>query len=149
MGITVKLLKNAMDAAAAKESKSKFLIDGYPRNLDNVTGWEKVIGESAQVGGVFFFDCSQEAMQKRLLIRGESSGRDDDNLITITKRFNTYISETRPIIDMYEAKNLVYTIKAEDDVDSVWEVVKTLVQKVETSHDEVKVPAAKVPKIDG
>merc|ERR1712060_259350 len=134
--ITVKLLKNAMDAAAAKEGKSKVWIDGYPRNLDNVTGWEKGIGDSALVGGVFYFECSEEAMEKRLLKRGETSGRDDDNLETIKKRFNTYVSETRPIIEMYENKGLVHKIDGGEDVDTVWAAVKALVQSVETSYDK-------------
>ena len=67
--------------------KTKFLIDGFPRNQDNVEGWEKVMGNYAQVKFVLFFDCPEKAMEERLLERGKTSGRTDDNVDSIKKRF--------------------------------------------------------------
>jgi adenylate kinase family enzyme len=40
------------------------------------------------------FECSEAEMEKRLLHRGQTSGRADDNAETIKKRFATFISET-------------------------------------------------------
>eukprot|EP00930_Biecheleria_cincta_P033646 TRINITY_DN23307_c0_g1_i1.p1 TRINITY_DN23307_c0_g1~~TRINITY_DN23307_c0_g1_i1.p1 ORF type:complete len:393 (-),score=81.60 TRINITY_DN23307_c0_g1_i1:184-1362(-) len=107
--ITVKLLQNAMAAEMANGKKS-FLIDGFPRNLDNVTGWEREVGDKAQVLGVLYFTASEAAMEKRLLGRGATSGRVDDNLETIRKRFRTYQQETVPIIKKYQEKAMVYSI---------------------------------------
>jgi UMP-CMP kinase len=42
-------------------------------------------------------------MERRLLKRGETSGREDDNSETIKKRFHTYIEKTLPVIEYYEA----------------------------------------------
>merc|ERR1711907_740685 len=50
VAITVKLLQKAM-AKQALEGKDCFLIDGYPRNLDNVTGWEANVKHKAKVCG--------------------------------------------------------------------------------------------------
>ena len=52
--------------------------------------WEKYLGEYVEVMRVLFFECSPEIMRKRLLKRGETSGRADDNLSTINKRLDTY-----------------------------------------------------------
>lgn len=57
--ITVRLLKKAMDASG----KKKFLIDGFPRNLDNVNGWFDVIGETVHVAFVLFLDCPEHVME--------------------------------------------------------------------------------------
>ena len=57
--ITVNLLKTAMEE---KGWGSTFLIDGFPRNEDNVRGWTEVIGDSAEVKGVLFFDVDEEVM---------------------------------------------------------------------------------------
>jgi adenylate kinase family enzyme len=40
-------------------------------------------------------------MQKRLLIRGKTSGRADDNSETIKKRFDTFNNETKPVIQYF------------------------------------------------
>ena len=40
--------------------KSKFLVDGFPRNEDNYTGWEKYMGDRSKVGLVLFFECPEE-----------------------------------------------------------------------------------------
>jgi adenylate kinase family enzyme len=46
-------------------------------------------------------------MEERLLKRGETSGRADDNSETIKKRFQTYIEKTLPVIQYYETMNKV------------------------------------------
>ena len=47
--------------------KSKFLIDGFPRNKDNLDGWQKEMGDKTNVKFVLFFDCSQEVGQRAQL----------------------------------------------------------------------------------
>ncbi len=50
-----------MEASPVK----KFLIDGFPRNEDNLTGWEKQMSDVAEVKFVLFFECSEDV---RLLL---------------------------------------------------------------------------------
>ena len=54
-------------------------MDGFPRNFDNLEGWERVVGESAVVDGVLQYEVPEDTMVARLLERGKSSGRSDDN----------------------------------------------------------------------
>lgn len=119
--ITVKLLAKAM----RESGQSKFLIDGFPRNLNNVTGWEKVVGDSVTLAFVLVLECSEAVMQARLLTRGETSGRIDDNLASITKRFDTFTRETTPIVSYFAAQGLVKHVAAEGSVDTVWQTVQT------------------------
>ena len=42
------------------ESKSNFLIDGFPRNKDNLDGWEAQMGGKANLQCVLFFDCNEQ-----------------------------------------------------------------------------------------
>jgi adenylate kinase family enzyme len=65
------------------------------------------MGPKVNFAFVLFFDCPEEVMQARLLKRGESSGRSDDNLESIKKRFNTYKDQTMPIIHYYDKKGKV------------------------------------------
>lgn len=43
-----------------KSGKEKFLIDGFPRNKDNLDGWQREMGDKTCVQFVLFFNCSQE-----------------------------------------------------------------------------------------
>lgn len=47
---------------AANAQKNKFLIDGFPRNQDNLQGWNKTMDGKADVSFVLFFDCNNEVI---------------------------------------------------------------------------------------
>lgn len=126
VAITVKLVQKAM---AATEGKTCFLIDGYPRNLDNVTGWEENVGDQAKVAGVLFYTATEEELEKRLMGRGQ--GRDDDNIEAIKKRFVTYTNDTMPIVEMYKGKGQLVSIDGMGPIDDVWESTKKAIQQVE------------------
>nr|KAG5689881.1 hypothetical protein BaRGS_002392 [Batillaria attramentaria] len=116
----LELLKEAMLAKAG--TAKGFLIDGYPRELEQGTRFEK---EVAPAQFVLCFDVSDETMTKRLLGRAATSGRVDDNEETIKKRLETFHNITQPVIDYYEKENKVRKIKAEGEVDEVFaDVVK-------------------------
>ena len=56
---------------------------------------------------VLVFECSEEVMVERLLERGKTSGRVDDNEETIRKRFNTFQQSTLPVIEHYQQKDKI------------------------------------------
>uniref|UniRef100_A0A8C2NK05 UMP-CMP kinase n=1 Tax=Capra hircus TaxID=9925 RepID=A0A8C2NK05_CAPHI len=124
--ITISLLRREMDQTmAANAQKNKFLIDGFPRNQDNLQGWNKTMDGKADVSFVLFFDCNNEICIERCLERGKSSGRSDDNRESLEKRIQTYLQSTKPIIDLYEEMGKVKKIDASKSVDEVFdEVVK-------------------------
>ena len=126
--VTVKLLLNAIAADGGK----RFLIDGFPRNTNNLSGWQQVAGESLALGGVLFYDCPEETMEARLLERGKTSGRTDDNIESIRKRFKTYQNETMPILGYYDHQGLCYKINGARDVEEVWRDTQEVIEKVES-----------------
>ncbi|KAL4512811.1 hypothetical protein ABPG72_017496 [Tetrahymena utriculariae] len=120
--ITVKLLKNAMEKNGW--AKSKFLIDGFPRSQDNLDGWNQIMGNLVNFKFVLFLDCSEDIMTQRIMKRAESSGRSDDNIESLKKRFRTYIESTKPIIDFYAKQNKIVTVNAEKSIDEVFEKIR-------------------------
>ncbi len=46
--------------AMTESPKNKFLIDGFPRNEDNLVGWEKQMTDKVDVKFVLFFECPEE-----------------------------------------------------------------------------------------
>ena len=63
-------------------------------------------------------------MRERLLERGKTSGRADDNESTIVKRFNTFVEQSKPVVDKYAAMGKVLDISAMRSPDDVFVDVK-------------------------
>nr|XP_002131226.1 adenylate kinase isoenzyme 1-like isoform X1 [Ciona intestinalis] len=120
MSTVLKLIKDNM--AAHTESKG-FLVDGYPREVQQGIEFEQSI---APCTFVLWVDVAQETMVKRLLKRAETSGRVDDNEETIRKRLKTFVESTEPVIDYYKAQNKVRRVDSEQPVDDVFSDVQNI-----------------------
>ena len=53
---------------------------------------------------ILYFDVSDETMTERLLGRGKTSGRADDNIDTIKLRLDTFHKHSKPVVEAYKAK---------------------------------------------
>jgi len=124
--ITVRLIEKAMNQYADR----MFLVDGFPRNENNLQGWNDYMKDKASVKGVLYFDCPEEICVKRILERAKTSGRVDDNEESLRKRFRTFYNETMPIIEHFEKKNLVMSVNAIPEPDEVYESVKEHVKNL-------------------
>jgi len=119
MEVTVQLLENAMTEVVEKDKdhKGKFLIDGFPRKMDQALKFEETVCPSKFV---LFFDCPEEEMQNRLLKRGETSGRSDDNAESIKKRFKTFVETSMPVVDYFRQEGRVVKVAATNTPDEVY-----------------------------
>lgn len=135
MEVTVKLLENAMKAALQEgrsgegwaDGKGRFLVDGFPRKMDQALEFEKVVCLSSLV---LFYTTTEEVMLKRLLERGETSGREDDNEESIKKRFQVYKETTMPVIEYYNKLQKVAQIDSSPSVDEVYEKSAKVVREL-------------------
>lgn len=126
--ITLQLLRRAM--ASCQSSTDIFLIDGFPRNQDNVQGWEALMEEQVDLRGVLIFECTEACATARLVERSKTSGRSDDNLESMQHRFVTHAQETMPIIAYYENLNLVTRVSAMASPDQVFHSTERGIQKL-------------------
>ena len=108
--------------AILKSSNKKILVDGYPRNLENMMAWDKMIGDAVDVKAALFFDCSAEEMRRRIL--GRNEGRADDNEKTIMKRIDVFEKETRPLAPMFEEQGLLVRIDCNRTKEEIFEDIK-------------------------
>ncbi|RYP24835.1 hypothetical protein DL765_000381 [Monosporascus sp. GIB2] len=127
---TVQLLENAMAAAVGADPvqvqagradlrgrKGKFLIDGFPRKFDQAVKFEEAV---CPARFVLFYDCPEAEMERRLLERGKTSGRADDNADSIRKRFRTFIETSMPVVEYYARQDRVITVDARPEPDDVY-----------------------------
>ncbi|KAI1143534.1 uridylate kinase [Hypoxylon sp. FL0543] len=109
------------DKNKKKRKKGKFLIDGFPRKLDQALKFEEAV---VPARFVLFFDCPEDEMERRLLERGKTSGREDDNADSIRKRFRTFVETSMPVVDYFERQDRVVKVDARPDPDKVFEATR-------------------------
>lgn len=69
-------------------------------------------------------------MLHRLLKRGETSGRDDDNMESIKKRFRTFVETSMPVVAEFESQGRVVKADGKQTPDEVYhDVCEALKQK--------------------
>jgi UMP-CMP kinase len=117
--ITVGLIQQAMQASESNQ----FLIDGFPRSQGNVDAWNDTM-EMHDVAMVLNFICPEEVLVGRLLERGLTSGRQDDQLDVIRKRFQIFQQESQPIVELYKDK--LVAIETDVPVEDVYAKIKPL-----------------------
>ncbi|XP_032680812.1 UMP-CMP kinase isoform X2 [Odontomachus brunneus] len=127
--ITCSLLDRAM--RISDNPHNRFLIDGFPRNQDNLDGWNKVMSDKVILKSVIFCECNQEVCTQRCLKRGaEGSGRSDDNEQSLILRHQTYLQNTIPIVTLYEQQDLVFKVDSMRPPEQVFQDVAEFFPKI-------------------
>ena len=94
--------------------------------MDQAITFEEVIVPSRFV---LFFDCPEPVMLERLLERGKTSGRDDDNAESIKKRFRTFEETSMPVVEYFSKQDKVVKIVCDKPVNEVYAEVETVIEK--------------------
>ncbi|MFM1864314.1 MAG: hypothetical protein RL677_94 [Actinomycetota bacterium] len=111
------------------DAANGFLLDGYPRTLDQVKFLDETLkSQNHQVDRVIELVADINTLISRLLNRAKEQNRADDTEEVITKRLEVYLAETAPIIDNYKNKNLVIQVDGLGEVDAVTRRILTALE---------------------
>ncbi|KAA1374718.1 adenylate kinase [Aeromicrobium fastidiosum] len=113
---------NAMvkDRLAQDDAKDAFILDGYPRTVDQVAKLDTILAElGQQLDGVIELVVDPEELIQRLLKRAETSGRADDTEDVIRHRQEVYTAETAPLLEVYGSRGLLIEVDGVGEVDEV------------------------------
>ncbi len=120
--ITIGMLNNKMKM---HPEASGFIFDGFPRNISQAKALDKLMAESdLQIDLLISLHVDEEEIVKRILLRGENSGRPDDNDQDIIRnRILVYKNETTPVYDYYFEKKISKTINGIGSIDEIFEQI--------------------------
>lgn len=114
-------------------SKTKgFIFDGFPRTVDQAKALDKLLNDNGTpLSGMLSLEVEKHELIERLMTRGLSSGRaDDQDLSIIENRINVYNEKTLPIIEYYKPQGKHFGINGmgniEDIADRLRAVIATL-----------------------
>lgn len=123
--VTIGLLRNAM-AEQIQQGTSHFLIDGFPREMQQALTFEETVVPSRFT---LFFDCPEDTMLERLLNRGKTSGRIDDNIDSIKKRFKTFVDDSMPVVEYFDVSGKVAKLNCNESVEKVYKKVQEALEE--------------------
>ncbi len=112
--------KLVTDRLAEDDAKNGFLLDGYPRTLDQVKYLDELLASQGQeLGAVIRLVADQDEIVARLTKRAQEQGRADDSEEAIRHRQEVYVRETSPLIDVYRERGLLVEVDGLGGVDEV------------------------------
>lgn len=97
------------------------IFDGYPRTIPQAEALDQLLKERGEeVSTVIGLEVNDEELIKRIIARGKTSGRADDNEETAKKRLATYYSQTLPLKDFYIQKGKYASIEGVGSIDDIY-----------------------------
>lgn len=107
---------------AEDDTKDGFLLDGYPRNPEQVHELDTILAENnEEIDQVLLLVADNEELVQRLLGRAAEQGRTDDNEEVIRHRLNVYENETAPLLSIYRERGLIKEVNGLGEIDEVTE----------------------------
>ena len=112
------------DRLAQPDCQEGFLLDGYPRTLQQVQTLDESLAETNRpLDAVISLLADTDEVVARLLKRAAIDGRSDDNEETIRVRLQVYAEQTEPLLDVYRSRGLLVEVNGLGEIDEVSERV--------------------------
>ncbi len=118
--LTNNMVKDFLERNA---NENGFIFDGYPRTIAQGKSLDKVLSEmGTSVNMMLALEVEEDELVKRLLERGKTSGRvDDQNEDTIRNRFRVYLEETSPLVAYYAEQGKYMGVHGMGTVDAIFD----------------------------
>ena len=101
------------------------IFDGYPRTIPQAEALEQLLADrGTQVDAVVGLEVPDEELIKRILLRGQMSGRADDNEETARKRLEVYYNQTSPLKAYYQEQGKYLAINGMGSIDGIFDLIR-------------------------
>ena len=146
------------DRLKKDDCKNGFLMDGFPRNLEQAIEYDKILKKlNYEVGNVILIDIDKKTLEKRITGRrlcedcgaiynindekstpkiesvcdhcgGKLYQRSDDNLESFQTRYDTYIEKTEPIIEHYKKQGVLKKVNGNDSIENIFKKIDKIIK---------------------
>lgn len=122
--LIIDILAQVLDENKDQASEG-VIFDGFPRTIPQAEALEHLLADrGTQVDAVVGLEVPEEELIKRILLRGQMSGRSDDNEDTARKRLETYHNQTSPLKAYYQEQGKYRAINGLGSIDGIFELIK-------------------------
>ena len=125
--VIIEILASTLDAKG-KDIKG-VIFDGFPRTIAQAEALNTLLAERGEaVSTVIGLEVDDEELIKRIVARGATSGRADDNAETAKKRLETYYNQTLPLKDFYIKEGKYAMIEGMGAIDDIYARIKKAIE---------------------
>ena len=122
--LIINILAQVLDENKDKASEG-VIFDGFPRTIPQAEALEGLLADrGTKIDAVVGLEVHEEELIKRILLRGQMSGRSDDNEDTARKRLETYHNQTSPLKAYYEKQGKYRAINGLGSIDGIFDLIK-------------------------
>lgn len=101
------------------------IFDGFPRTIPQAEALEQLLADrGTKIDAVVGLEVPEDELIKRILLRGQMSGRSDDNEDTARKRLETYHNQTSPLKAYYEEQGKYRAINGLGSIDGIFDLIR-------------------------
>ena len=120
--VVIGMVRNFMNQHAGANG---FIFDGFPRTIAQAEALDSMLAESnTEISIVLGLEVVEDELVKRLLLRGQTSGRaDDQSEETIRNRFQEYQNKTLPIQNYYDQKGKYKGVNGIGEIDQIFDAL--------------------------
>jgi adenylate kinase len=128
-GVVIGMISSKLDG---NKNANGFIFDGFPRTQAQAAALDKLLNEKGtSITGMLALEVEYDELVRRILHRGEDSGRpDDQDPAIIGKRVDEYNKKTAPLIDYYKTQNKFHSIKGNGTIDEIFAKLCAVIDKL-------------------
>lgn len=108
-----------------------FIFDGFPRTVAQAEALDELMAKNnTQINSMLALVVSEDELMKRLLLRGKTSGRvDDQNETKIKNRISVYNKETTPVAEYYNSQGKLNSVKGAGTIEEIFQGLSQIVDR--------------------
>jgi adenylate kinase len=127
--VTIKMLQSEVDK---NQDSAGFLFDGFPRTIAQAQSLDVFLSSKNEIiTATIALDADDEILIQRLLERGKTSGRvDDQDEDKIRNRYQEYNEKTAPLMEYYQSQNKFYSVNGIGTIAEITERLSSVIEKL-------------------
>lgn len=126
--LMVSILASVYDGLGSAEG---VIFDGFPRTIPQAEALKNMLAErGSEVDAMLELDVPDDELMRRLIDRGKTSGRADDNAETIKKRLQVYKEQTAPLMAWYEKEGKRHAVQGVGSLDDIFKALCQVIDRL-------------------
>jgi adenylate kinase len=127
--VTIKMLQSEVDK---NQDSAGFLFDGFPRTIAQAQSLDVFLSSKNEIiTATIALDADDEILIQRLLERGKTSGRvDDQDEDKIRNRYQEYNEKTAPLMEYYQSQNKFYSVNGIGTIADITDRLSSVIEKL-------------------
>ena len=127
--LIIDMIDKTIEEKTASGAYKGIILDGFPRTVAQAEALDELIKKrNKDISVLLDLVVDEQELIDRLVLRGQTSGRSDDNLETIKKRLEVYHEKTKPVNDHYKKQNKHTVVDGSGSIDEIFERICNILE---------------------